>query len=53
MAQPTPAVVTSHGPGTPDEFTREQLGKLMVKVDKESLVKLVATIAAWSPTSKA
>ena len=50
MARPTLAVVTSRGHGTPDEFTREQLGKLLGKVEKDSHVKLVATIVPWSPT---
>ena len=41
MVQPTPAVVASHGLKKPEEFTREEFGKLMVKVHRECGTKIV------------
>ena len=49
MVLPTQAVVASHGLTTPDTFTREQFGKLLVKVHKECGVARVGTACALEP----
>ena len=49
MVLPTQAVVASHGLTTPDTFTREQFGKLLVKVHKECGVALVETAFFLEP----
>ena len=39
MVQPTPEVRASHGLKRPEDFSREEFGKLMVKVHRECGVK--------------
>ena len=43
MSQPTPAVLVSHRLKRPEDFSREQLSKLMVKVHQECEVTLAET----------
>ena len=47
MSQPTPAVLASHRLKRPEDFSREQLSKLMVKVHQECDVTLAELLASW------
>ena len=49
MVQPTPVVIASHRLKKPEEFTREQFGKLMVKVHRESDVRVVEKACFMEP----
>ena len=41
MVQPIPKVLQSHGLKRPEEYTRQELGKLMVNVHKECGVTIL------------
>ena len=49
MVQPTPQVLQSHGLKKPENYDREGLGKLMVKVHKECGVTVVETACFMEP----
>jgi hypothetical protein len=49
MVQPTPEVLQSHGLKKPEVYTREQFGKLMVKVHQECGVTIVETASFMEP----
>ena len=49
MVQPTPEVRASHGLKRPEDFSREEFGKLMVKVHRECGVKVVETACFLEP----
>jgi hypothetical protein len=44
MVQPIPKVLRSHGLKKPEEYTRQELGKLMVNVHKECGVTILVNV---------
>lgn len=49
MAHPTPEVIHSHGLKKPEDHSREEFGKLMVKVHRECGVEVVETACFLEP----
>ena len=49
MVQPTPAVIASHRLKRPEDYTREEFGKLMVKAHRECGVTVVETACFMEP----
>ena len=49
MVQPTAAIIASHGLKRPEDFTREEFGKLMVKAHRECGVTVVETACFMEP----
>ena len=44
MVQPTPEVLQSHGLKKPEEYTKQELGKLMLKVHMECGVTILVNV---------